>query len=91
MTKPEFGLETSVDDKGRIVAAYLRVRGGEVVETRELQEGVVYADFDSKGVLLGIELLGPCEVAVLDRIAGSEPEAVKRFLTGGAPRSLVPA
>jgi uncharacterized protein YuzE len=89
MTTPKFRLESSVDEKGRTVAAYLRLREGEVAETREIQEGVVNADYDSDGRLLGIELLGPCDVAVLDTIGKSEPESVKRFLTGGAPRELV--
>jgi uncharacterized protein YuzE len=74
-----------------LVAAYLRVRSGEVAETKEIEEGVVYADYDLQGALLGIELLGPCQIAVLDRIAESEPEPVKRFLMGGVPRELVPA
>jgi hypothetical protein len=69
----------------------LRVRQGEVAETKEVQEGVVYADYDSAGSLLGLELLGPCPVAVLDGVAQSEPEAVKQFLRSAAPRELVPA
>jgi hypothetical protein len=42
-------------------------------------------------VLLGVELLAPCEAGVLDHIAQREPEPVKRFLRGGVPRGLVPA
>ncbi len=92
MTKPEFRLETSVDDKtGLLVAAYLRVRDGEVAETREVEEGVAYADYDSHGVLLGVELLGPCKGVVLDGLAECEPEPVRQFLKGAAPRGLVPA
>jgi Protein of unknown function (DUF2283) len=86
-----FQLEASVDDTGRIVAAYLRVRDGQVAETKELQEGVAYADYDSQNMLLGVELLGPCEVAVLDALVGNEPESIRRFLSGGVPRGLVPA
>ena len=52
---------------------------------------VAYADYDSRGSLLGVELLGPCPVAVLDGIAANEPEPVRQFLRGGAPRELVPA
>lgn len=90
MTKPAFRLEASVDDKtGGLVAVYLRVREGEVAETKEEQEGVAYADYDSSGLLLGIELLGPCQIEVLDRIGQSEPESIRRFLKGAAPRELV--
>jgi uncharacterized protein YuzE len=92
MTEPAFRLEASVDEKtGGMVAAYLRVRKGEVTDTREVMEGVAYADYDAAGALLGIELLGPCQVAVLDNLARSEPEPVRRFLMGGAPRELVSA
>ncbi len=92
--KPTFlpSLRLSVNEEtGAIRAAYLRVREGEVAETREVAEGRVYADYDANDSLLGIELLGPCSVEVLDTIAEREPEAVKRFLRGGAPRELVPA
>jgi hypothetical protein len=91
MKSPAFRMEASFDDSGRTVATYLRVREGEVAETRELKEGLAYADYDGEGVLLGVELLGPCEVEVLDRIADQEPEPVQRFLKGSVPRGLVPA
>jgi hypothetical protein len=90
MTKPAFRLDTSVDDRtGEIVAVYLRVREGEIAETKELTEGVAYADYDVAGSLLGIERLGPCPVEVLDCIGHSEPEPIKRFLHGAVPRRLV--
>jgi uncharacterized protein YuzE len=90
MEKLKFRMEASFDDKtGRAVAMYLRAREGEVAETKEIKEGSAYADYDADGVLLGIELLGPCEVAVLDRIADNEPEPVRQFLKSSVPRGLV--
>jgi uncharacterized protein YuzE len=92
MEKPMFRMEASFDDKtGRTVALYLRAREGEVVETKEIKEGLAYADYDANGLLLGIELLGPCELAVLDSLADKEPEPVRRFLKNSVPRGLVPA
>ena len=92
MAKPAFRVEASVDDRtGLTVAAYLRVRDGEVADTKEVEEGVAYADYDSQGSLLGLELLGPCAAGVLDGVAEKEPEPVKRFLRSAAPRGLVPA
>jgi hypothetical protein len=67
----------------------LRIREGDVASTKEVKDGYAYADYDVEGLLLGIELLGPCEVEVLDTIVENEPEPVKRFLRGGAPRELV--
>jgi hypothetical protein len=85
-------LEVSVDEQtGFIRAAYLRVRKGKVAETQEVSEGSAFADYSAKGLLLGVELLAPCKVNVLDRIAAHEPEPVKRFLRGGPPRELVHA
>jgi hypothetical protein len=90
MNEPAFKLEASFDDKtGQVVAVYLRIREGSVAQTKEVKDGYAYADYDGDGTLLGIELLGPCEVQVLDSIVESEPEPVKRFLRGGPPRELV--
>ena len=80
----------SVDENtGGIRAAYLRVREGEVADTREVAEGSAFADYDAEGVLLGVELLAPCNVEVIDLLAASEPEAIRRFLKGGPPRELI--
>jgi uncharacterized protein YuzE len=85
-------LQVSVDEKtGQVRSAYVRVRAGEVEETREVVEGRAFADYDASGWLLGIELLAPCEVEVLDKLAATEPEPVKQFLRGSPPRALVPA
>ncbi len=92
MTKSTFRVEASIDDAtGRVVAVYLRVREGKVAETKEIKDGFVYADYDAQSLLLGVELLGPCELEVLERVAEGESESVRRFLRGGAPRELIPA
>ncbi len=89
MVKPKFRLEVSFNEKGEPVAAYLRVREGKVAETREVSEGIAFADYGADGSLLGIELLAPCNVELLDRLSEKEPEAVRRFLQEGARRPLV--
>lgn len=90
MQEPAFKLEASFDDKtGRVAAVYLRIRDGKVAETLELEDGVAYADYGANHLLLGIELLGPCQIQILDKIAQHEPEPVRRFLMGGAPREMV--
>lgn len=83
-------LSVSVDETtGVIRAAYVRVRAGDAAETREVAEGRAFADYDDAGRLLGVELLAPCEVEVLDRIAAAEPEPIRQFLRGSTPRALV--
>jgi hypothetical protein len=92
MKPPTFRLDVSFDDKtGNLIAVYLRAREGEVARTKEIKEGLAYADYDAEGVLLGIELLGPCDVKELDGIADNEPEPVRGFLKKSVPRGLVPA
>jgi hypothetical protein len=82
MAETAFGLEASFDSQGRRVAAYLRVRAGLVAQTREIRDGVVNADYDQDGALLGVELLGRSDLAALRELAGGEPEEVRRFLLG---------
>jgi hypothetical protein len=85
-------LDISVNETtGRIRSAYLQVRKGMVSDTREISPGRAFADYDSQGLLLGIELLGPCEAKVLRRLSAEEPKPIKRFLLGSPPRELIPA
>ncbi len=89
VVKPKLRLEVSFNENGEPVAGYLRVREGKVAVTKEVSDGVVFADYGADGCLLGVELLGPCGVEVLDRLAEKEPEAIRRFLRDGVRRPLV--
>ncbi|HTU21180.1 MAG TPA: DUF2283 domain-containing protein [Gemmataceae bacterium] len=92
MGKPLFRTTVSVDEQtGRVQAVYFYVREGQAVETREIIEGRAMADYDAGGHLLGVELLAPCAVRVLDSIAEQEPEPVKKFLRGAVPMEMVAA
>lgn len=44
--------------------AYLRVREGATVTTREILFGKIVGDFDEGNRLLGLEILGPCFVTL---------------------------
>jgi uncharacterized protein YuzE len=90
MSKPSFRTTVSVDDQtGRVQAVYFYVREGAAAETREISEGRAFADYDAAGQLLGVELLAPCAVTVLDSITQQEPEPVKVFLRGAVPLEMV--
>lgn len=80
MTPPKFRLEVSYSDAGEPVAAYVRVREGKVAKTTEISEGVAFADYGVDGCLLGIELLAPCRVDLLESVAAHETEPVQAFL-----------
>ena len=90
MANPKFRLEVSYSEKtGEPVAAYLRIREGKVVETKEVSAGVAFADYAADGVLLGVELLAPCQVEILDRLSEKEPESVQHFLRRGVRREMI--
>ena len=90
MSDPRYSFSTSVDERtGRVMAVYFKLRQGEVDETREVVEGKAFADYAADGSLLGVELLGPCDIAVLDALAEEEPESVRRFFRRVSPREMV--
>jgi len=84
-----FDVSIEVDHQtGEVQAAYFRVRKGKTAETREFENGNLFADYDNAGNLLGVEMLAPCKVSVFDRISAPEPH-VKKFLKRSAPRDMV--
>jgi uncharacterized protein YuzE len=76
---------------GRLLAVYFSIRTGKAAETREFANGNAFADYDSQGRLLGIELLGACEVNVLDKISRKEPAPVKQFIRTSVPAGMLTA
>lgn len=87
-------LSFSAVDPRRVVAAYIRFIAGKVARTVEVVPDVLFADYDSKGDLMGLELLGPISAAQLE----SEPlsigidrvRAVEATLMERAREFLVP-
>ena len=46
MINPKFHLEISYNETtGDPVAAYLRIREGKIIQTKEISEGVAFADY----------------------------------------------
>jgi uncharacterized protein YuzE len=78
---------------GHPMAAYFHIREGHASEVRELVDGTVFANYDRKGELLGVELLAPCKKSVLRKISSDAPEpirdAVECLLTECAPVKLL--
>jgi len=87
--KHSFDVRISVDERtGAVVSAYFEIRKGRSAQTKEYGDGAAFADYDKRGQLLGIELLAPCKLSVLNKIDGSEPE-VRNFVKSAAPRAMV--
>ena len=90
MPSPKFRLEVSYNETtGDPVAAYVRVREGTVAQTREISPGVAFADYGADGSLLGIELLAPCGIDILDKASEKEPEPVRQFLRRGVRKEMI--
>ncbi len=90
----DFGLGVSHDTQtGEILAVYFRIRKGKAARVVEIADGKAFANYDKDGNLLGLELLEPCSVRALDKIASAEPVSsrnrVKQFFKKSAPREMV--
>jgi len=86
---------TTHEATGDVLSVYFQIRRGKSCETREFADGAAFADYDKNGYLLGIELLAPCSIAVVDQLAANEPVAnrrrVKRFMRSVGPREFLAA
>ena len=94
--KINFQIEVDTDDAtGDVLAVYFRIREGRVRKTSEFADGLAFADYDVNGRLLGIELLGPCRISIVDKIAAKEPldirKQTKRFMKNAGPPSMIAA
>lgn len=92
----DFGISVTTDDStGDVLAVYFQIRKGKVHETREYAEGAALADYNKRGELIGIELLAPCKVSIVDQLAANESAAMrrqtKRFMRKAGPRQMVAA
>jgi hypothetical protein len=84
-----FEISISCDEKtGDIYAVYFRIRDGEAADTREFADGAAFCDYDRQGRLLGVELLAPCDIKLLDQITRGEPKA-KTFIKKSVPAHMV--
>ena len=87
--KREFRLSISTEkETGRLIAVYFQVRTGHVKKTREYENGNALANYNEEGELLGIELLAPCSVTAVDKIAKKD-KAVRQFVRQNAPRKML--
>jgi len=65
------------------------VREGKVVETKEISDGLAFADYGADGKLLGIELLAPCGIDIFERLSDKESEQVRQFLRHGVRKEMI--
>jgi len=92
----KFQLHVESDNEtGKVLAVYFRLRQGRSATVREFSGGAAFADFNKKGELLGVELLEPCQISVLNKITEDEPLAertkARNFMRSAVPRAMVKA
>lgn len=59
-------ISVEMDKESRhILAVYVKLNAGEVARTVEIEKDACYADEDSEGRLLGVEMLAPGQVTIL--------------------------
>ena len=96
MTNFDFGVSVTTDaSTGNVMSVYFQIRKAKVHETREFADGAAFADYNRLGELVGIELLAPCKVSIVDQLAENEPIAVrsrtKHFMRSAGPRQMIAA
>ena len=74
---------------GKLLAGYIHLRKAKAARTKVIVEDTVLADDDSRGNLIGIEILGPVQIKILTRLVNSTDRAAfRRFAKDGIPASL---
>ena len=88
MKELEFRVNIEVEKKtGTVLAVYFQIRKGRAARVREFAEGNAFANYSATGELLGIEILGPCDITVVDKIAPREPK-VRNFIRKSMPPAM---
>lgn len=86
-----FQVDVSTDSAtGNVISVYFQMREGKAATVREFEKGNVFVNYDKDGNLLGIEMLAPAKISVLDKITRGHPE-MKRFVRRTVPRQMVGA
>jgi uncharacterized protein YuzE len=84
-----FGVSVQTDaNTGDVAAVYFQIRRGKAAVVKERAAGSVFVNYDKYGEILGVELLAPCEITVLDRITRREPRQVRNFFRQSVPRQM---
>jgi hypothetical protein len=77
-------------ETGALVAAYFQVRQGKSAKQVEFADGNLIADYNRRGHLLGVELLGPCPLAELKKVFRGNRRLIA-MVQNYAPRTTIVA
>ncbi len=85
-----FEMSISARNDGTIEAVYILVRDDKAARTKEIVEDVLLADYNSRGQLVGIEILAPVKIAKITMLVDeSRRRPFRRFVRDRAPKELV--
>jgi uncharacterized protein YuzE len=93
-SKPIVGFELSVSgrDDGTVEALYITLSAKKVVKTREVIPDVLLVDYDSRGDVVGIEILAPVKISRVTRLVDApRRRPLRRFIEESAPGEMVHA
>jgi uncharacterized protein YuzE len=94
MVAPEivgFEISISARDDGTLEAIYIRIAGGDVHKTVEIDgETELMADYDIKGQLIGIEILSPVRLSkIASLVDEARREPFRKTVERYAPSEMV--
>lgn len=83
-------MSISARNDGTIEAVYILVRDDKAARTKEIVEDILLADYNSRGQLVGIEILAPVKITKITTLV-EEPRRrlFRRFVRDRAPEELV--
>ncbi|MCC6494473.1 MAG: hypothetical protein IT424_15795 [Pirellulales bacterium] len=85
--KRSFHTSLSINQNtGELMAVYFQVRKGKAADVKEFANGAAFGNYSRNGELLGVELLGPCKLSVLDRITPDRTE--RNFIRQSIPKKM---
>src|SRR3972149_1906092 len=90
----QFRISVETEDAtGDVLSVYFQIRKGKHDHAKEFACGAAIADYDRHGYLLGVELLAPCKVKIVDELAKAETQlmrsGIKKFMRNSGPRELI--
>ncbi len=83
-------MSISARNDGTIEALYILVRDDKATRTKEIVEDILLADYNSRGQLVGIEVLAPVKIArITPLVEPRRRRPFRRFIKEQAPDELV--
>ncbi len=90
--RSHFRISISARSDGSIAAAYIQLvhRAGKSARTEELISDILLADYDARGRMIGIEILGPVRLSALaNAVAKPLRKPFARLVREGVPSTLL--